>query len=183
MVDSISGLGSVEYDHDGWGVDVTVCCSQKGLMLPPGLGFNAISEKALAASKSNSSIRSYWDWHEVLNANKSGSWSYTPATNLLYGLKEAVAMLLEEGLDNVFARHKRYSAATRAAVAAWGLENLCQDPREYSPILTAVVMPEGMTPISSARSRSRISTCRSARGWARSRARSSASATSVISTI
>lgn len=143
MVDSISGLGSIEYDHDGWGVDVTVCCSQKGLMLPPGLGFNAISEKALAASKTSTSVRSYWDWHEILAANKGGSWSYTPATNLLYGLKEAVAMLLEEGLDNVFARHKRYSAATRAAVEAWGLENLCLDPREYSPILTAVVMPEG----------------------------------------
>ena len=143
MVDSISGLGSIEYDHDGWGVDVTVSCSQKGLMLPPGLGFNAVSEKALAASKTNGSVRSYWDWHEILAANKSGSWAYTPATNLLYGLKEAIAMLLEEGLDNVFARHKRYSAATRAAVAAWGLENLCLDPREYSPILTAVVMPEG----------------------------------------
>ena len=143
MVDSISGLGSIEYDHDGWGVDVTVCCSQKGLMLPPGLGFNAISEKALAASRTATSIRSYWDWNEILNANKTGSWSYTPATNLLYGLKEAVAMLLEEGLDNVFARHKRYSAATRAAVSAWGLENLCLEPLEYSPITTAVLMPEG----------------------------------------
>ncbi|WP_019198263.1 pyridoxal-phosphate-dependent aminotransferase family protein [Afipia birgiae] len=143
MVDSISGLGSIEYDHDGWGVDVTVSCSQKGLMLPPGLGFNAVSEKALAASKANNSLRSYWDWHEIIAANKGGSWPYTPATNLLYGLKEAVAMLLEEGLDKVFARHKRYSAATRAAVETWGLENLCLDPREYSPILTAVVMPDG----------------------------------------
>ncbi|MGD9838143.1 MAG: alanine--glyoxylate aminotransferase family protein [Afipia sp.] len=143
LVDTISSLGSIEYDHDGWGVDVTVSCSQKGLMLPPGLGFNAVSDKALAASKANTALRSYWDWHEIIAANKSGSWSYTPATNMLYGLKEAIAMLLEEGLDNVFARHKRYSAATRAAVEAWGLENLCLDPREYSPILTAVVMPEG----------------------------------------
>ncbi len=143
LVDTISSLGSIEYDHDGWGVDVTVSCSQKGLMLPPGLGFNAVSDKALEASKKNASLRSYWDWHEIIAANKSGSWSYTPATNMLYGLKEAIAMLLEEGLDNVFTRHKRYSAATRAAVEAWGLENLCLDPREYSPILTAVVMPEG----------------------------------------
>ena len=143
LVDTISSLGSIEYDHDGWGVDVTVSCSQKGLMLPPGLGFNAVSDKALAASKANTSLRSYWDWHEIIAANKAGSWSYTPATNMLYGLKEAIAMLLEEGLDNVFARHKRYSAAARAATEAWGLENLCLDPREYSPILTAVVMPEG----------------------------------------
>ena len=143
MVDTISSLGSIDYEHDRWGVDVTVSCSQKGLMLPPGLGFNAVSDKALEASKKNTSLRSYWDWHEIINANKGGSWSYTPATNMLYGLKEAITMLLEEGLDNVFARHKRYSAATRAAVATWGLENLCLDEREYSPILTAVVMPEG----------------------------------------
>ncbi len=143
MVDTISSLGSIDYEHDKWGVDVTVSCSQKGLMLPPGLGFNAVSDKALEASKKNSSLRSYWDWHEIIAANKGGSWSYTPATNMLYGLKEAIAMLMEEGLDNVFARHKRYSAATRAAVETWGLENLCLDPREYSPILTAVVMPEG----------------------------------------
>jgi alanine-glyoxylate transaminase/serine-glyoxylate transaminase/serine-pyruvate transaminase len=143
LVDTISSLGSIDYDHDGWGVDVTVSCSQKGLMLPPGLGFNAVSDKALAASKSNTALRSYWDWHEIIAANKTGSWSYTPATNMLYGLKEAIAMLMEEGLDNVFARHKRHAAAARAAVDAWGLENLCLDPREYSPILTAVVMPEG----------------------------------------
>ncbi|WP_424627457.1 pyridoxal-phosphate-dependent aminotransferase family protein [Bradyrhizobium sp. SYSU BS000235] len=143
LVDTISSLGSIDYDHDGWGVDVTVSCSQKGLMLPPGLGFNAVSDKALAASKNNSMLRSYWDWHEIIAANKTGSWSYTPATNMLYGLKEAIAMLMEEGLDNVFARHKRHAAAARAAVDAWGLENLCLDPREYSPILTAVVMPEG----------------------------------------
>lgn len=143
LVDTISSLGSIDYDHDGWGVDVTVSCSQKGLMLPPGLGFNAVSDKALEASKKNSMLRSYWDWHEIIAANKTGSWSYTPATNMLYGLKEAIAMLMEEGLDNVFARHKRHAAAARAAVDAWGLENLCLDPREYSPILTAVVMPEG----------------------------------------
>jgi alanine-glyoxylate transaminase/serine-glyoxylate transaminase/serine-pyruvate transaminase len=143
LVDTISSLGSIEYDHDGWGVDVTVSCSQKGLMLPPGLGFNAVSDKALAASKNNTALRSYWDWHEIIAANKTGSWSYTPATNMLYGLKEAIAMLMEEGLDNVFARHKRHAAAARAAVDAWGLENLCLDPREYSPILTAVVMPDG----------------------------------------
>jgi alanine-glyoxylate transaminase/serine-glyoxylate transaminase/serine-pyruvate transaminase len=143
LVDTISSLGSIDYDHDGWGVDVTVSCSQKGLMLPPGLGFNAVSDKALAASKNNTMLRSYWDWHEIIAANKTGSWSYTPATNMLYGLKEAIAMLMEEGLDNVFARHKRHAAAARAAVDAWGLENLCLDQREYSPILTAVVMPEG----------------------------------------
>jgi alanine-glyoxylate transaminase / serine-glyoxylate transaminase / serine-pyruvate transaminase len=143
LVDTISSLGSIDYDHDGWGVDVTVSCSQKGLMLPPGLGFNAVSDKALEASKKNSMLRSYWDWHEIIAANKTGSWSYTPATNMLYGLKEAIAMLMEEGLDNVFARHKRHAAAARAAVDAWGLENLCLDSREYSPILTAVVMPEG----------------------------------------
>jgi alanine-glyoxylate transaminase/serine-glyoxylate transaminase/serine-pyruvate transaminase len=143
LVDTISSLGSIEYEHDAWGVDVTVCCSQKGLMLPPGLGFNAISEKALAAAKANPMSRSYWDWQEIIQQNKNGSWPYTPATNLLYGLREALKMLMEEGLDNVFARHLRLAAATRAAVLAWGLEILCRDPHEYSPILTAVVMPTG----------------------------------------
>jgi alanine-glyoxylate transaminase/serine-glyoxylate transaminase/serine-pyruvate transaminase len=143
MVDSISGLGSLEYEHDAWGVDVSVSGSQKGLMLPPGLSFNAVSEKALAASKANASARSYWDWHEILAANKAGSWPYTPATNLLYGLKEAIAMLHEEGLDNVFARHKRHAAATRAAVKAWGLELVCAEPADYSPALTAVLLPQG----------------------------------------
>jgi alanine-glyoxylate transaminase/serine-glyoxylate transaminase/serine-pyruvate transaminase len=143
LVDTISSLGAIEYEHDAWGVDVTVSCSQKGLMLPPGLGFNAISEKALLAAKANQTSRSYWDWQDVLGQNKNGSWPYTPATNLLYGLKEAIKMLTEEGLDNVFARHLRLSAATRAAVRAWNLEILCQDPQEYSPILTAVVMPAG----------------------------------------
>ena len=143
MVDTISGLGSLEYEHDAWGIDVSVAGSQKGMMLPPGLGFNAVSKKALAASKANPSMRSYWDWHEVIAINEQGSWPYTPATNLLMGLKEAIAMLEEEGLDNVFARHKRHGAATRAAAKAWGLDILCQDPQAYSPALTAVMMPEG----------------------------------------
>ena len=143
LVDTISSLASIEYEHDAWGVDVTVSCSQKGLMLPPGLGFNAVSEKALLAAKANQTSRSYWDWHEIIQQNKSGSWPYTPATNLLYGLKEAIKMLMEEGLDNVFARHLKLAAATRAAVRAWNLEILCQDPKEHSPILTAVVMPTG----------------------------------------
>jgi alanine-glyoxylate transaminase/serine-glyoxylate transaminase/serine-pyruvate transaminase len=143
MVDTISGLGSLEYEHDAWGIDVSVAGSQKGLMLPPGLSFNAVSEKALAVAKANPSMRSYWDWQEVIAFNKVGTWPYTPAVNLLFGLKEAVAMLEEEGFDNVFARHKRHSAATRAAVKAWGLETQCQDPHAHSPALTGVVMPEG----------------------------------------
>jgi alanine-glyoxylate transaminase/serine-glyoxylate transaminase/serine-pyruvate transaminase len=120
-----------------------VSCSQKGLMLPPGLGFNAVSDKALAVAKSNPTSRSYWDWHDIIQQNKNGGWPYTPATNLLYGLKEAIAMLTEEGLDNVFVRHLKLAAATRAAVRAWDLEILCQNPEEYSPILTAVMMPAG----------------------------------------
>jgi alanine-glyoxylate transaminase / serine-glyoxylate transaminase / serine-pyruvate transaminase len=143
MVDTISGLGSLEYEHDAWGVDVSVAGSQKGLMLPPGLSFNAVSEKALAVAKANPSMRSYWDWQEVIAINKLGTWPYTPATNLLMGLKEAITMLEEEGLENVFARHKRHSAATRAAVKAWGLETQCQDANAHSPALTGVVMPEG----------------------------------------
>jgi alanine-glyoxylate transaminase / serine-glyoxylate transaminase / serine-pyruvate transaminase len=143
MVDAISSLGSVDYRHDEWGVDVTVSCSQKGLMLPPGLGFVAISDKAVAASKTNRMPRSYWDWEEMLKPNANGYFPYTPATNLLYGLREAIKMLLEEGLDEVFTRHQRLAAATRAAVRAWGLEVLCEEPREYSPVLTAVVMPPG----------------------------------------
>jgi alanine-glyoxylate transaminase/serine-glyoxylate transaminase/serine-pyruvate transaminase len=143
MVDTISGLGAMPYEHDAWGIDVTVAGSQKGLMLPPGLGFNAVSDKALAASKVNASARSYWDWHEIVAANKLGSWPYTPATNLLYALKEAIATLHEEGLDNVFARHRRHGAAARAALSQWGLENVCVDPAEYSPALTAVLLPQG----------------------------------------
>jgi alanine-glyoxylate transaminase/serine-glyoxylate transaminase/serine-pyruvate transaminase len=143
LVDTISSLGSVDYRHDEWKVDVTVSCSQKGFMLPPGLGFNAISDKARAAAKTNKMPRSYWDWEEMLKPNANGFFPYTPATNLLYGLREAIAMLLEEGLENVFARHKRLAAAARTAVAHWGLEVLCQNPAEYSPVLTAVLMPPG----------------------------------------
>lgn len=143
MVDTISSLGSVDYRHDEWGVDVAVAGSQKGLMLPPGLSFNAVSPKALQASETASLLRSYWDWKEMLAINPSGYFPYTPATNLLYGLHEALDMLLAEGLDNVFARHQRHGEATRRAVRAWGLEILCLKPEEYSPALTAVVMPEG----------------------------------------
>jgi alanine-glyoxylate transaminase/serine-glyoxylate transaminase/serine-pyruvate transaminase len=143
MVDTISSLGSVDYQHEAWGVDVTVAGSQKGLMLPPGLGFNAISPKAIAAGKQGGMKRSYWDWQDMLGPNANGYFPYTPATNLLYGLKEALAMLREEGLPQVFARHQRHAAATRAAVRAWGLEILCLDAREYSPVLTAVLLPDG----------------------------------------
>jgi alanine-glyoxylate transaminase/serine-glyoxylate transaminase/serine-pyruvate transaminase len=143
MVDVISSLGSIDYRHDEWGVDVTVGGSQKGLMLPPGLGFNAISEKARAAAKSATMLRSYWDWESQLGMNEKGFFPYTPATNLLYGLREAIAMLLEEGLDEIFSRHERHGEATRRAVAAWGLENQASDPKEYSATTTAVRMPEG----------------------------------------
>ena len=143
LVDTISSLGSIDYRHDEWGVDVTVSGSQKGLMLPPGLSFNAISEKALKASETGGMCRSYWDWKEMLAINPTGYFPYTPATNLLYGLHEALEMLFEEGLDNVFARHRRHGEATRAAMNAWGLEILCRDPAQYSNVLTAVVMPEG----------------------------------------
>lgn len=141
MVDTISSLASVDYRHDEWQVDVTVSGSQKGLMLPPGLSFNAVSEKAMAASRSNTLPRSYWDWQEMVKINAGGFFPYTPATNLLYGLKEAIAMLHEEGLPAVFARHQRLASATRAAVKAWGLEVLCENPAEQSPVLTAVMMP------------------------------------------
>jgi alanine-glyoxylate transaminase/serine-glyoxylate transaminase/serine-pyruvate transaminase len=143
MVDTISSLASIDYRHDEWGVDVTVSCSQKGLMLPPGLGLNALSEKALAASKSARLPRSYWDWEPMIKDNQAGFFPYTPATNLLYGLREALHMLLEEGLENVFARHDRHAEATRRAVQAWGLEVVCLNPEEYSSSLTAVMMPEG----------------------------------------
>jgi alanine-glyoxylate transaminase/serine-glyoxylate transaminase/serine-pyruvate transaminase len=143
MVDTISSLASIDYRHDEWGVDVTVSGSQKGLMLPPGLSFNAVSEKALEASKSAKLPKSYWAWDEMIGPNKTGYFPYTPATNLLYGLAEAIDMLHEEGLDNVFARHKRHSEATRRAVQAWGLEVLCNEPRDYSHVLTAVMLPEG----------------------------------------
>lgn len=143
MVDTISSLGSVDYRHDEWGVDVTVSGSQKGLMLPPGMSFNAISDKALEAHKSSTLPRSFWDWTEMLAAGKNGQTPYTPNTNLLFGLKEALRMLEDEGMDNVFARHQRFAQATRAAVTAWGLEILCTNEAEHSPVLTAVVMPEG----------------------------------------
>jgi alanine-glyoxylate transaminase/serine-glyoxylate transaminase/serine-pyruvate transaminase len=143
MVDTISSLASIDYRHDEWGVDVTVAGSQKGLMLPPGLSFNAISPKAQAASRTAKLPRSYWDWEAMLAPNKNGFFPYTPATNLLYGLKEAIAMLTEEGLANVFARHDRHAEATRRAVRAWDLELLCLDPAVYSSSLTAVLMPQG----------------------------------------
>jgi len=142
MVDTISSLASMDYRHDEWGVDVTVAGSQKGLMLPPGLSFNAISEKAMAANKKAKLPRYYWDWQEMLKPNRQGFFPYTPATNLLWGLREALLMLQEEGLANVFHRHARHGEATRAAVRAWGLEVLCEEPKEYSNSLTAVLMPE-----------------------------------------
>lgn len=143
MVDTISSLGSVDYRHDEWRVDVTISGSQKGLLLPPGLSFNAISEKAVAASKTANLRRSYWDWEEMKGPNETGYFPYTPATNLLYGLCEAMDMLFEEGLDNVFARHIRHGEAARAAVQGWGLEVLCQKAEHVSPVLTAVLIPEG----------------------------------------
>jgi len=143
LVDTISSLGSIDYRHDEWRVDVTISCSQKGLMLPPGLGFNAISAKARAASAEARLPRAYWDWAPMLADNSSGFFPYTPATNLLYGLREAIAMLRDEGLDRVFARHCRHGEATRRAVRAWGLELVCQNPDEYSSSLTAVMTPDG----------------------------------------
>ena len=143
MVDTISSLASVDYRADEWGVDVTVAGSQKGLMLPPGLSFNAISDKALAASESARLPRAYWNWGDMLASNRTGYFPYTPATNLLYGLDEALRMLAEEGLDSVFARHARHAQATRDAVQAWGLEILCANTAEYSNTLTAVLMPAG----------------------------------------
>ena len=143
LVDTISSLASIDFRHDEWGVDVTVSGSQKGLMLPPGLSFNAVSEKALSMSQASGMRRSYWDWSEQIAANADGAFPYTPATNLLYGLAEAIDMLHEEGLDIVFARHDRHAAATRRAVQAWGLEVLCQEPRDFSSSLTAVLLPDG----------------------------------------
>jgi alanine-glyoxylate transaminase/serine-glyoxylate transaminase/serine-pyruvate transaminase len=143
LVDTISSLGSIEYRHAEWGVDVTVACSQKGLMLPPGLGLVALSEKARAAARNAQLPRSYWDWEAMLKPNTNGFFPYTPATTLLYGLAEALALLREEGLEAVFARHRLLAAATRAAVEAWGLEVLCRDPAACSPVLTAVIMPAG----------------------------------------
>ena len=143
VVDTISSLASMNYEHDAWGVDVTVGASQKGLMLPPGLSFNALSEKALRANSSATLARSFWDWQPVLKANEQNFFPYTPATNLMYGLREALRMLLAQGLEHVFARHHRHAEATRCAVDAWGLELLCANPSEYSSSITAIMMPEG----------------------------------------
>jgi alanine-glyoxylate transaminase/serine-glyoxylate transaminase/serine-pyruvate transaminase len=143
IVDTISSLACVDYRHEQWEVDVTVAGSQKGLMLPPGLSFNAISEKALSASKAAKLSRSYWDWKEMLAPNRTGFFPFTPATNLIYGLREALTMLQEEGLSNVFDRHHRHAEATRVAVQAWGLEVVCEEPQEYSNSLTAAFVPEG----------------------------------------
>lgn len=144
IVDTISGLASADYRHDDWGVDVTVSGSQKGLMLPPGISFNAVSEKAIEASRHNRMPKSFWAWDEILEANQNGYWPYTPSTNILYGLNEALDMLLDEGLENVLARHQRWATGVRKAVEAWGLEIQCQDPAVYSPVLTGVVMPDGI---------------------------------------
>ena len=144
LVDTISGLGSANYCHDDWGVDVTISGSQKGLMLPPGIGFNALSTKAIEASKTAKLPKAFWAWDEILESNKTGYWPTTPSTNLMYGLHEAMEMILAEGLDHVFARHQRLAKACRAAVEAWGLEIQCQDPAVYSPVLTGVVTPDGV---------------------------------------
>lgn len=144
LVDTISGLGSADYRHDEWGVDVTVSGSQKGLMLPPGISFNALSPKAIEASRQARLPRAFWGWAEIIEANQNGYWPYTPNTNLLYGLSEALDMILAEGLDNVFARHQRLAEACRRAVRAWGLQIQCADPAVYSPVLTGVMMPEGV---------------------------------------
>jgi alanine-glyoxylate transaminase/serine-glyoxylate transaminase/serine-pyruvate transaminase len=143
MVDAISSLASIDYRHDEWKVDVTIAGSQKGLMVPPGLSFNAISEKALAANRNAKMARSYWDWQEILKMNRGGFFPYTPATNLIFGLREALQMLHEEGLPNVFRRHQRHAEATRAAVWAWGLEVVCAEPHQYSNSMTAVFVPGG----------------------------------------
>ncbi|AMO97982.1 aminotransferase class-V family protein [Collimonas arenae] len=143
IVDTISGLASADYRHDEWGVDVTVSGSQKGLMLPPGISFNAVSKKAVAVSKTARLPKAFWAWAEIIEMNETGYWPYTPNTNLLYGLSEALDMILGEGLDNVFVRHQRLAAACRSAVRAWGLEIQCADPALYSPVLTGVMTPPG----------------------------------------
>jgi alanine-glyoxylate transaminase/serine-glyoxylate transaminase/serine-pyruvate transaminase len=143
IVDAVSSLASFDYRHDEWGVDVTVCGSQKGLMVPPGIGFVAVSEKARRAGTTATLPRAYWEWEEIIKQNEAGYFPYTPPTNLFYGLREALQMLEEEGLDNIFIRHARHAEATRAAVRAWGLELVCEDPREYSSSMTAIFLPEG----------------------------------------
>lgn len=144
LVDSVSGLGSADYEHDKWGADVTISGSQKGLMLPPGIGFNALSARAIEANKTNKMPKAYWAWDEILESNKTGYWPTTPSTNLMYGLHEALDMMMAEGLDNIFARHQRLAGACREAVNAWGLEIQCQDKDCYSPVLTCIAVPEGM---------------------------------------
>src|SRR6201991_2524276 len=144
LVDTISGLACADYRHDEWGVDVTVSGSQKGLMLPPGISFNALSPKAIEASRSAKLPRAFWAWDEIVEMNKGGYWPYTPNTNLLYGLSEALDMLLEQGLDAVFARHQRWAEGARSAVTAWGLPIQCADPSVYSPVLTGVITPPGV---------------------------------------
>jgi alanine-glyoxylate transaminase / serine-glyoxylate transaminase / serine-pyruvate transaminase len=143
MVDTISGLGSADYRHDEWGVDVSISGSQKGLMLPPGISFNAVSDKAIAVSKTATLPKMFWSWEDQIAHNKNGFFPYTPATNMLYALAEAIDMMHEEGMDRVFARHQRHAEATRRCVAAWGLENLVTNPAHFSPVLTAVLLPEG----------------------------------------
>ncbi len=144
MVDSISGLACANLEHDAWGIDVTVSGSQKGLMLPPGISFNAVSQKAIEVSKSAKLPKAFWAWDEIIEVNKGGYWPYTPNTNLLYGLSEALDMILGQGMDVVFARHQRWAAGVRAAVNAWGLPIQCANPAVYSPVLTGVIMPEGV---------------------------------------
>ncbi len=144
LVDSVSGLGSADYEHDKWGADVTISGSQKGLMLPPGIGFNALSARAIEASKNNKMPKAYWAWDEILESNKTGYWPTTPSTNLMYGLHESMDMMMAEGLDAIFARHQRLAAACREAVKAWGLEIQCQDENCHSPVLTCIATPEGM---------------------------------------
>lgn len=144
MVDTISGLAAADYRHDEWGVDVAVAGSQKGLMLPPGISFNALSPRALEAAKTATLSRAFWDWNEIVPMNQTGYWPYTPSTNLIYGLSEALDMILDEGLDQVFARHQRLAAACRSAVRGWGLEIQCADEAVYSPVLTGVITPEGV---------------------------------------
>jgi alanine-glyoxylate transaminase/serine-glyoxylate transaminase/serine-pyruvate transaminase len=143
MVDAISSIGSIEYRHDEWEVDVTIAASQKGLMIPPGLSFNAVSQKALSANKTAKMPRCYWDWQGMLKSSETGFFPYTPATNLIYGLRESLQMIREEGLPNIFRRHERHANAVRAAVWEWGLEIVCKVPREYSSTVTAVFTPEG----------------------------------------
>src|SRR5262249_33944574 len=143
LVDTISSLASTDYRHDEWGVDVTIGGAQKGLMLPPGMSFNALSDRALAASKNSNLPKSFWSWDDMLAMNKIGFFPYTPATQMLHGLAVSIDMLHEEGLDNVFARHARFAEATRRAIRAWGLEILCRDPKYYSPTITAVLLPDG----------------------------------------